>query len=105
MINSEKERYENENFVYESDLEEILTEEESQFLDNLIENKEVLDTMLVHLPPDMETELATAEDNALIDAMIDEIEAKSGRKLTDIERIELENEILQSLIEYSGEEE
>ena len=85
-------------FYYESALDELLTDEESAFLDELLENKELLDEVLIHLPPDMEMELAAAENNAMIDALVDEIEAKSGRKLTEEEKIELENEVLREVL-------
>ena len=84
--------------IYDSPLDELLTEEESTFLDELIENKDLLDKVLIHLPLDMEIELAATQDNAMIDALIDEFEEKVGRELTDIERIELENEILSGLL-------
>ena len=83
-----------EGFTYNSTLEEMLTDRESELLDEIIENRDLLDNVLIHLPPDIETELAIAEDNVLIDTLVDEIEAKSGRKLSDIERIELEHEVL-----------
>ncbi len=91
-------------FYYESALDELLTDEESAFLDELLENKELLDEVLIHLPPDIEVELAAAEDNAMIDALVDEIEAKSGRKLTEEEKIELENEVLKEVLSSVEEE-
>lgn len=100
MINNEN----TEGFYYESALDELLTDEESAFLDELLENKELLDEVLIHLPPDIEVELAAAEDNAMIDALVDEIEAKSGRKLTEEEKIELENEVLREVLSSVEEE-
>lgn len=96
--------YDYEGLIYDSPLDELLTEKESVFLDELIKNKALLDEVLSHLPPDMEVELAAAEDNAIIDALVDELEKKAGRKLTDIERIELENEILSGLLSASEKE-
>ncbi len=100
MTNNENAR----DFYYESALDELLTDEESAFLDELLENKELLDDVLIHLPPDMEVELAAAEDNAMIDALVDEIEAKSGRKLTEEEKIELENDVLMEVLSSVEEE-
>ena len=96
--------YGDEGFIYDSPLDELLTDEESAFLDEIIENKNLLDKVLIHLPPDIEAELAAAEDNAFIDALVGDLEEKAGRELTDAERIELENEILSGLIEEGGEQ-
>ena len=94
-----------EDKIYDSPLDELLSEEERDFIDVLLENRGMFDEVLSHLPPDMEMEFAAAQDNAMIDALIDELEEKVGRELTDIERIELENEILSGLITAVGVEE
>lgn len=94
-----------EDKIYDSPLDELLTEEESAFLDELLKNKDLLDKVLMHLPPDMEVEVASALDNAFVDALVGEAEEKLGRDLTDDERIELENEILSGLITAVGVEE
>ena len=93
-----------EDEIYDSPLSELLSEEERDFIDVLLENRGMFDEVLSHLPPDMEMELAAAQDNAMIDALIDELEEKVGRELTDIERIELENEILNGLLSVAEEE-
>lgn len=78
---------------------------ENEMIDMLLANRRLLDKALPYLTPDIEMDFAVALDNAFIDSLVDRVEAKSGKDLSYVERIELENVVLCALIEGYEENE